>query len=131
MPRPSTVCAVLLALPLLGSTANTLFGFVDPPSGDSAGERFLASMRENGLWEALSLGHLAVGILLLIGRTRFAAGLVQLPLSIGIVAFNVLLFPPGIALAIVMLALNLGVVSDPPKLRSLLAQPTDRQDPTS
>jgi len=130
MPRAYTACAVLLALPLLGSAANTVLGLVDPPSGDSAGERFLATMRENGLWGALAVGHLAVGVMLLVPRTRFAAGLVQLPLSIGIVAFNVMLFPPGIALAIAMLALNLVVVYDPPKLRALLADPARRSAAT-
>lgn len=130
MSRITTVCAVLLALPLLGSTANTLFGFVEPPGGDSQGEQFLRTMRQNGLWQALAVGHLLVGVLLLVRRTRFAAGLAQLPLSIGIVVFNAMLFPPGVPLAIGMLLLNLGVLYDPAKLRALLREPRNGASPT-
>jgi len=69
----------------------------------------------------LAAGHLLLGILLLVPRTRFAAGLMQLPVTLGIVVFNVTMFPRGIALAIGMLVVNLGVVLNPRDLRRLLA----------
>ena len=43
-------------------------------------------------------------------------------LALGIVSFNPTLFPPGVPLAIAMLALILGVVLDPARVRSLLSQ---------
>ena len=69
----------------------------------------------------LAVGHLVLGILLLVPRTRFAAGMMQLPITLGIVAFNVTMFPSGIALSIAMLVVNLGVVLAPRDLRRLLA----------
>ena len=69
----------------------------------------------------LAVGHLLLGIMLLVPRTRFAAGVMQLPITIGIVAFNVTMFPRGIPLAIGMLVVNLGVVLKPRDLRRLLA----------
>ena len=50
-------------------------------------------------------------------RTGFAAGVMHLPMTIGIVALNVTRFPRGIALAIGMLVLNLGVVLKTRNLR--------------
>jgi hypothetical protein len=74
----------------------------------------------------LAIGHLMLGILLIVPRTRFAAGVVQLPITVGIVAFNVTMFPRGIALAVGMLVVNLGVVLDRRDLRRLLAPATGR-----
>jgi len=58
-------------------------------------------------------------------RTGFAAGLRQLPMTIGIVAFNAMTFPRGIALAIGMLVLHLGVVLKPRDLRRMLGPSAD------
>jgi hypothetical protein len=116
------VSAVLLSVPLIGSAANHAFKWVNPPMSDgSRGAEMWELIRDGGLMDWLAVGHLALGILLLVPRTRFAAGVMQLPITIGIVAFNVTMFPSGIALAIGMLFVNLGVVLAPRDLRRLLA----------
>jgi hypothetical protein len=116
------VSAVLLSVPLIGSAANHAFKWVNPPMSDgSRGAEMWELIRDGGLMDWLAVGHLVLGILLLVPRTRFAAGVMQLPITIGIVAFNVTMFPSGIALAIAMLAVNLGVVLAPRDLRRLLA----------
>ena len=58
-------------------------------------------------------------------RTGFAAGLMHLPITIAIVALNVTKFPRGIALAIGMLVLRLGVVLKPRDLRRMLGPSAD------
>ena len=78
-------------------------------------------IREGGMMGWLAAGHLLLGVLLLVPRTRFAAGVMQLPITVGIVAFNVSMFPRGIPLAVAMLVVNLGVVLDRRELRRLLA----------
>jgi hypothetical protein len=116
------VSAVLLSVPLIGSAANHAFKWVNPPMSDgSRGAEMWELIRDGGLMDWLAVGHLALGILLLVPRTRFAAGVMQLPITIGIVAFNVTMFPSGIALALAMLVVNLGVVLAPRDLRRLLA----------
>jgi hypothetical protein len=62
-----------------------------------------------------------VGALLLVPRTRFVAALLQLPITIGMVACRLTMLPAGIAPAAVMLLLNLGVLSEPSRLRGLAA----------
>lgn len=105
-----TICALLLAVPLLGSAVNHFLEFARPPIDGNAGLELMNALRENGLMDWIILAHAVTGTLLVLPRTRFVAGLVQLPISCGIVAFNVTLYPPGIPLAIVMLLLNLGVL---------------------
>ena len=114
--------AILLSVPLVGSAANHVFQWVKPPMSDgSRGAQMWELIRGDGLMDWLAAGHLLLGVLLLVPRTRFAAGVMQLPVTLGIVAFNVTMFPKGIALAIGMLVVNLGVVLAPRDLRRLLA----------
>jgi hypothetical protein len=107
---------------LIGSAANHVFKWVKPPMSDgSRGAQMWELIRDGGLMDWLAVGHLMLGILLLVPRTRFAAGVMQLPITIGIVAFNATMFPRGVALAIGMLVVNLCVVLQPRDLRRLLA----------
>jgi len=119
-------CALLLSVPLIGSAANHAFKWVKPPMSDgSRGAQMWELIRDGGLMDWLAVGHLLLGILLLVPRTRFAAGVMQLPITIGIVAFNATMFPRGVALAIGMLVVNLCVVLQPRDLRRLLAPSAD------
>jgi hypothetical protein len=116
------VSAVLLSVPLIGSAANHAFKWVAPTTGDgSRGAEMWELIRDGGLMDWLAVGHLLLGVLLLVPRTRFAAGVMQLPITIGIVAFNVTMFPAGVPLALGMLVVNLGAVLSPRDLRRLLA----------
>jgi len=117
-----SISAVLLSVPLIGSAINHAFKWVSPPISDgSRGAQMWELIRDGGLMDWLAVGHLLLGILLLVPRTRFAAGVMQLPITIGIVAFNATMFPRGVALAIGMLVVNLCVVLQPRDLRRLLA----------
>jgi len=126
MRRLQAFCALLLSVPLIGSAANHVFKWVKPPMSDgSRGAQMWELIRDGGLMDWLAVGHLLLGILLLVPRTRFAAGVMQLPITIGIVAFNATMFPRGVALAIGMLVVNLCVVLQPRDLRRLLAPSAD------
>ena len=117
-----TCGAVILAVPLIGSSVNHAFQLVAPPMDDgSQGARMWEIIRDGGLMDWLAVGHMVLGVLLLIPRTRFAAGLAQLPITIGIVAFNVTMFPSGVVLALLMLAVNLAVVLRRADLQRLIA----------
>jgi len=117
-----SISAVLLSVPLIGSAINHAFKWVSPPISDgSRGAQMWELIRDGGLMDWLAVGHLLLGILLLVPRTRFAAGVMQLPITIGIVAFNATMFPRGVPLAIGMLLVNLCVVLQPRDLRRLLS----------
>lgn len=73
------------------------------------------------LW--IALGHGAVGVSLLVPRLRLLAALLQLPVTLGIVAFNLTLYPPGVPLALAMLVANLILTLDPARLRLLVRIP--------
>jgi len=126
-PRARAIACAALAVPLLGSAANYVFGFIEPPEGDEfLGSVMWRLMREGGLFLWVVLGHTVTGAMLLLPRWRFAGALLQLPISLGIAAFNLTMFPPGVGAALVMLALNLVAVADPDRLTALLGEPATR-----
>ena len=83
-------------------------------------------MRESDLMTWISLEHIVIGLLLLLPSTRFAAGVMHLVLSLGIVFFHVTLLPEGLGPAIGMLVLNLGVVAYPAGWGAMMRAPTAR-----
>jgi len=123
MSKARLVCAILLALPLIVFGAEYFGQFMKmAPKGEQAGIDLLEAMRDGGLMAPVAISHILVGVLLLLPRTRFAAALLQLPISIGMVAFHVTMMPAGIAPAAVILLLNLVVLADSRRFRALLAK---------
>ena len=70
---------------------------------------------------AVTSSHVVAGIFLLVPRTRFLAALLQLPMTIGILAFHVIVWPAGIGVAVVMLLFNLVARADHLRVRALVA----------
>ncbi|MHC4407541.1 MAG: hypothetical protein ACYS0F_00910 [Planctomycetota bacterium] len=123
MSKARMICAILLALPLVVFGANYfLHLFSIEAEGEQAGIDLMKSMQDGGLMAAVAASHVLVGALLIIPRTRFAAALLQLPISLGMVAFHVTMMPAGIAPAAVILLLNMVVLADSRRLRALLAK---------
>ena len=121
MRRLRWIAALLLAIPLVVFGGNYFLELFALPEGDGGkGDQLLQAMRDGGLMSAISLSHVLVGVLLVIPRARFAGALLQLPISLGILAFHVTMLPAGNAVAIVMLALNLIVLADGRRLSALL-----------
>ena len=115
------IAAILLALPLLIFGGNYFLQFFSLPEGDgSAGSELLVAMRAGGLMAAVAASHVVIGILLLVGKTRFLAGLLQLPMTLGMVAFHATMLSPGLGLVLGFLVLNLIVVADADRWRVLL-----------
>ena len=79
-------------------------------------------IRDGGLMDGLAVGHFILGALLLAPRTRFAASVAQLPITAGIVAFNITMFPAGILLPVATMDVKLRDVLDCADLKRLLAQ---------
>lgn len=116
------ISAILLALPLIVFGGNYFLQLFELPGGDlSAGTELLQAMRDGGLMAAIAGSHVAVGLLLLVPTTRFPAALLQLPISLGMVAFHFTMMPAGLAVAGVLLLLNLCVLADPKRVSFLFA----------
>ena len=119
------VSATLLAIPLIVLGGNYFLHLFPLPPGDgSAGDQLLQAMRHGGLMAAIAASHLAAGALLLFPRTRFLGAVLQLPMSIGIVAFHAAMLPAGLVTAVPLLLFNFGAMADPPRLRALVAPGT-------
>ena len=116
-------CAILLAIPLIVFGGNYFVDLFTLPKDTSPGGQLLQSMRDGGLMAAVAFSHVVVGVLLLLPRTRFLGGMLQLPMSIGILAFHATMLPKGVGMALGMLALNLGAMFELHKIRALLTKP--------
>ncbi len=114
------VSAVLLALPLLLFGVNYFVEFLPQPEAASSGMDFLQSMRDSGLMAWIALSHIVIGLGLLIPRTRFFAALMNVPMSIGIIAFHLTMMPEGTPMAIVILVFNLLAMWEPQRIKNLL-----------
>ncbi|MEM7309575.1 MAG: hypothetical protein AAF682_23065 [Planctomycetota bacterium] len=123
MQKIRNACALLLALPLIVFGGNDFVQLFELPLGDqTAGEQLLMTMREGGLMKVIASSHVLVGLFLLVPRLRFIGGLMQLPMSVGIVAFHGTMLPEGLPPAIGMLALNIGVVAERTRLGQLMGR---------
>ena len=121
MSRVRTAAAWLLALAFVVFGLNGFLGFIpDPPDDGSVGYGVLMEMREGGLMTWIALSHVVVGVLLVLPRTRFAAGLMQLTLTLGILAYHATLMPGGLGPAVILLLLNLAVIADRERFAALL-----------
>ena len=127
MEKAQLVASILLALILIGFGGAYLVGQVPPmePKSDAdlAGIELLVSMREGGLMLYISLSHVVVGIMLLVPRLRFAGALLQLPVTLGILALHVAMLPAGTPPALVLLVLNTLILWDPERIRGLVEGP--------
>ena len=111
---------MLLALPLFVFGVNHFVGVFElPEAPDSAGGALLQSMHDGGLMAAVAASHVVIALLLFAPRTRFAGAVLQLPMSLGILAFHYTMLPDGLIVAGVMLALNLLAMADRDRLADL------------
>ena len=116
------ISAILLALPLIVFGSNYFFNFFSfTQETTSAGATLLEMMRDGGLMNPIAFSHVVIGVLLLMPKTRTFGGLLQLPLSIGMVSFHATMQPEGLAIALVMLLLNIAVIWDPKRISVLLS----------
>jgi len=123
MNKARLVCAILLALPLIGFGASYFIPGIEPPpppDPEASGVKLIEAMRAGGLMAPIAASHVLIGLLLLVPRTRFVGAMLQLPMSVGILAFHMTMLPAGNALAIVILAINCFVIADRTRLRALL-----------
>jgi putative oxidoreductase len=116
-----TICAILLAIPLIIFGANYfLHVFPLPPGDGSPGANLLQAMRDGHFMAFVAFSHVVAGVLLAVPQTRFLGAILQLPMTIGIVSFHISMQPSGLVMAIPMLLLNCVAGFEPERLRALL-----------
>ncbi len=115
-----TIAAWLLALPLIIFGGNYFVqAFALPEGAGGPGDQLLKLMYDGGLMAWVALSHVAIGMMLLVPRLRFAGGLLQLPISLGILAFHMTILPEGNGVALIMVTLNVIVLADGTRMRAL------------
>jgi hypothetical protein len=122
MNKVRIAASILLALAFLASGAIAfIHPFPLPPNDGTLGYQVIAGIYGSGLEGLIAFSHIVAALLILIPRTRFLGLLLQLPMSIGILSFNMCLQHRAVPVAIVLLLLNLIALADPPRLRALVS----------
>jgi hypothetical protein len=122
MAKMRLVASVLLALPLIVFGSNYFLGFMSIPEQDAAnaGLDLLQAMRDGGLMGPVAASHVVIGVLLLIPRSRFLGAMLQLPISLGIVAFHGSMMPEGLGVAFFLLVTNVMALAEKSKIQGVM-----------
>jgi hypothetical protein len=122
MNKVRIAASILLALAFLVSGAIFFIHPIPmPPNDGTPGVQVMILMKDSGLTALIAFSHIVAALLILIPRTRFLGLLLQLPMTIGILSFNLCLQHRAVPISAGLLLLNLIALADLPRLRALLS----------
>lgn len=104
----TTLLRILLALALLFFGANKLFEFMPLYELPAEASNFIESLESTGyVFYVVALLEIIIGLLLLFGKWVPFALILLAPISLNILLFHMFLDVSGIAVAIVIVAINI------------------------
>jgi putative oxidoreductase len=107
------VLCVLLGLMMINSGLNKIFEYMPPPEfPEEVGNLFNAFMASGWVMPLIAVAEIVGGVLLIPNKTRALGAIVLLPVVLGIFCFHLVQDPSTIAVAIVILAINVWVIVD-------------------
>ena len=107
------VLCVLLGLMMINSGLNKIFEYMPPPEfSEEVGKLFSAFMASGWVMPLIAIAEIVGGILLIPAKTRALGAIVLLPVMLGIFSFHLVQDPSTIAIAIVILAIDVWVIID-------------------
>jgi uncharacterized membrane protein YphA (DoxX/SURF4 family) len=112
----TTILAILFALMFINAGLDKFLHYMPQPEGmpEEAQKAFAAFMQIPWLMPLVGAIEVIGGLLVLFPKTRTLGAIVILPVMIGILAHNCTVAPaaPGIAIAVVLLFINLWILFD-------------------
>lgn len=114
--------SILLGLGfLLSGAIYFIHPFPLPPNDGSINVQTMLLMHQGGLMGLIAFSHIVAGLLLLIPRTSFLGAMLQLPMTIGILSYNMTMSHQAIVVSVVLLLINLIALADPSRLRAIVS----------
>jgi len=105
------VVSLLFGLMMINSGLNKFFNYMPMPEvPEAAGNLMYAFVQSGWLFPLVALAEIIGGALFITNRFRALGAIVILPITMGILLFNVVLAPNGIILAVVLFAINIWVI---------------------
>ncbi len=105
-----TGLAILIALMLINSGLNKFFNYMPMEMSDEATAVINSFIAANWLWPLVALVEIVGGVLFAIPKTRALGAIVLLPVTIGILLFNIVWTPATIPVALVIVGINLWAI---------------------
>ena len=131
MKKPVLVARVLLGLALLVFGLDYFLHFLPQQEHGAEATAFLTALGETGyMWPLIKVTEILCGVLLISGQFVPLALVLLAPLMVNFLAFHLVLEPAGLAIPLVLLALQLFLVAAHwPNLRGVL-QRCSRSSPS-
>jgi putative oxidoreductase len=105
-----TGLSILVALMLINSGLNKFFNYMPMEMADDATAVINSFIASKWLWPLVALVEIVGGVLFAIPRTRALGAIVLLPVTIGILLFNIAWTPATIPVAAFILGINLWAI---------------------
>ncbi len=105
------VVSLLFGLMMINSGLNKFLNYMPMPEvPEAAGNLMYAFVQSGWLFPLVALAEIIGGALFITNRFRALGAIVILPITVGILLFNVVLAPSGIILAVILFAINIWVI---------------------
>jgi len=105
------VVSLLFGLMMINSGLNKFLNYMPMPVvPEAAGNLMFAFVQSGWLFPFVALAEIIGGALFITNRFRALGAIVILPITVGILLFNVVLAPSGIILAVILFAINIWVI---------------------
>lgn len=105
-----TALSILVALMLINSGLNKFFNYMPMEMADEATAVINSFIAAKWLWPLIAIIEIAGGVLFAIPKTRALGAIVLLPITIGILLFNIAWTPATIPVALVIISINLWAI---------------------
>jgi len=105
------VVSLLFGLMMINSGLNKFLNYMPMPEvPEAAGNLMYAFVQSGWLFPLVALAEIIGGTLFVTNSFRALGAIVILPITVGILLFNVVLAPSGIILAVILFAINIWVI---------------------
>ena len=115
-----TGLAILVGLMLINSGFNKFFNYMPMEMAEDASAVVNSFIASKWLWPLVALVEIIGGILFAIPKTRALGAIILLPITIGILLFNLTWTPSTAPVAVVILGINLWAILEARKQYSNL-----------
>ncbi len=105
------VVSLLFGLMMINSGLNKFLNYMPMPEvPEAAGNLMYAFVQSGWLFPLVALAEIIGGALFISNKFRALGAIVILPITVGVLLFNVVLAPSGIIIAIILFAINIWVI---------------------
>lgn len=102
--------SILFGIIMINSGLNKFFHYMPYPEMPEMATAFMGQLSNSWVWSLLAIVEIIAGVLFFMKKTRALGAIMIFPIVIGIFLFHAVMDPHSVAIAIVLLVINLWVI---------------------